>query len=159
MSEAMGDLRDLYQDVILDHGKRPRNFGCLAAASHRAAGDNPLCGDRLTLTLEVADGRVADAAFEGAGCAISVASASLMTDRIKGLPVAAAEELFHRFHRLLTGEGAAAAGDLDELGKLAVFSGVREYPIRVKCATLPWHTLMAALAGAGAEAAPEVSTE
>ena len=159
MSMVAGDLRDLYQDVILDHGKQPRNFGALAAASHRAAGDNPLCGDRLTLTLEVADGRVADAAFEGAGCAISVASASLMTDRIKGLPVAEAEELFHRFHRLLTGEGVAAAGDLDALGKLAVFSGVREYPIRVKCATLPWHTLMAALSGAGAGAPPEVSTE
>jgi nitrogen fixation protein NifU and related proteins len=156
MSMEVGDLRDLYQDVILDHGKRPRNFGPLAAASHRAAGDNPLCGDRLTLALEIADGRVVDVAFEGAGCAISVASASLMTDRVKGMAVAEAEELFHRFHRLLTGE-AAAAGDLEALDKLAVFSGVREYPIRVKCATLPWHTLMAALAGG--EATPEVSTE
>ena len=157
--QAASDLRDLYQDVILDHGKRPRNFGNLATASHHAAGDNPLCGDRLTLALEVAGGRVADAAFEGAGCAISVASASLMTDRIKGMAVAEAEELFHRFHRLLTGEGVAAAGDLEALGKLAVFSGVREYPIRVKCATLPWHTLMAALAAEETEAPPEVSTE
>ena len=154
-----GDLRELYQDVILDHGKRPRNRGALAAANRRAEGDNPLCGDRLTLTLEVADGRVADAAFEGTGCAISVASASLMTDVLKGMPVAEAEALFHRFHRLLTGEGEAAAGDLDALGKLAVFAGVRDYPIRVKCATLPWHTLMAALAAGEAPAPPSVSTE
>jgi nitrogen fixation protein NifU and related proteins len=154
-----GDLRELYQDVILDHGKRPRNRGALAAANRRAEGDNPLCGDRLTLTLEVADGRVADAAFEGSGCAISVASASLMTDSVKGLPLAEAEALFHRFHRLLTDDGTAAAGDLEALGKLAVFSGVRDYPIRVKCATLPWHTLMAALAAGEAAALPSVSTE
>lgn len=155
-----GDLRELYQDVILDHGKRPRNFGAVAAANRRAEGDNPLCGDHLTLTLEVAGGRVADAGFEGAGCAISVASASLMTDTVKGLPVAQAEELFRRFHRLLTADDAAAAGDdAEALGKLAVFAGVREYPIRVKCATLPWHTLMAALAAADTTAAPTVSTE
>ena len=154
----MSDLRELYQDVILDHGKRPRNFGRVAAANRRAEGDNPLCGDRLTLTLEVADGRVTDVGFEGSGCAISMASASLMTDRIKGLPVAEAEVLFRRFHRLLT-EESAAAGDLDELGKLAVFAGVREYPIRVKCATLPWHTLMAALASGEAAAPSRVSTE
>ncbi|HEX2163105.1 MAG TPA: SUF system NifU family Fe-S cluster assembly protein [Thermoanaerobaculia bacterium] len=160
------ELRELYQDVILDHGKRPRNFGRLPAANRSAQGDNPLCGDRLTLTVEVADGRVADAAFEGAGCAISVASASLMTDAVKGLPVAEAEALFHRFHRLLAGErgGAAAAGGEagEDLGKLAVFAGVREYPMRVKCATLPWHTLIAALHSApAADGAPaaSVSTE
>lgn len=160
------ELRELYQDVILDHGKRPRNFGRLAAANRSAEGDNPLCGDRLTLTVEVADGRVADAAFEGAGCAISVASASLMTDAVKGLPVEDAEALFHRFHRLLAGErgGTADAREADEdLGKLAVFAGVREYPMRVKCATLPWHTLMAALHAAapaeGGAPAASVSTE
>lgn len=153
---AAGDLRDLYQDVILDHGRKPRNFGTLEVADRRAEGDNPLCGDRLVLSLALADDRVADVRFEGSGCAISVASASLMTDTIKGMPVAEVEELFHRFHELLTGD-PAAPGDVGELGKLAVFSGVREYPIRVKCATLPWHTLMAALAADGD--LPSVSTE
>lgn len=156
----IGDLRELYQDVILDHGKRPRNFGAVPAANRRAEGDNPLCGDRLTLTLEVSEGRVTDVGFEGAGCAISMASASLMTDTVKGLPVAEAEELFRRFHHLLTiDDAAAAAGDAEALGKLAVFAGVRDYPIRVKCATLPWHTLMAALAAGDTAAAPSVSTE
>ncbi|HUO86334.1 MAG TPA: SUF system NifU family Fe-S cluster assembly protein [Thermoanaerobaculia bacterium] len=150
------ELRDLYQDVILDHGRRPRNFGSVTAANRRAEGDNPLCGDHLVLSLEVAGDRLNDVAFEGAGCAISVASASLMTDTVKGMAVEEAEALFHRFHHLLTGEPATAE-ELDELGKLAVFSGVRQYPIRVKCATLPWHTLMAAL-GAGGETT-RVSTE
>jgi nitrogen fixation protein NifU and related proteins len=139
----MDDLRDLYQEVILDHNKRPRNFGALAGANRSAEGHNPLCGDRVTVFLEVdGAGRIQGISFEGAGCAISTASASLMTDAIKGRSVEEARELFQGFHKLLTtGEGAGAP----ELGKLAVFTGVREYPMRVKCATLAWHTLQAAL--------------
>ena len=139
----MDDLRDLYQEVILDHNKRPRNFGPLTRANRAAEGHNPLCGDRVTIFLEVdAAGRIQGISFEGAGCAISTASASLMTDAIKGRTTEEARELFQGFHKLLTtGEGAGAP----ELGKLAVFTGVREYPMRVKCATLAWHTLQAAL--------------
>lgn len=148
----MSDLRDLYQEVIVDHGRRPRNFGPLPEASHQAEGFNPLCGDRLTLHLKVADGVIADARFEGAGCAISTASASLMTEALKGLPTAEAEILFAAFHAMLTGDGALPPGGL---GKLEVLAGVREFPSRVKCATLAWHTLQAAL---HAEPRP-VSTE
>ena len=148
----MSDLDELYQEVILDHTRRPRNFGRLAAANRRASGDNPLCGDRLDLELEVRDGRIQDVAFQGAGCAISTASASLMTEAVKGRPLAEVEALAERFHTLMTGEGPAG----EELGKLAALSGVRAYPMRVKCATLAWHTLRAALEG-GVDAA--VSTE
>jgi len=143
----MGDLRDLYQEVILDHSKRPRNFGELAGANRRAEGYNPLCGDRETVYVRVEDDVLADVGFRGAGCAISTASASMMTETLKGKTRAEAEALFERFHDLITGrEGEKGAGR-PELGKLAVFSGVREFPVRVKCATLPWHTLKAALAG------------
>ena len=142
----MSELRDLYQEMILDHGKRPRNFHALAAASHRAEGHNPLCGDKLTLFLVMKDGRVAEVGFQGAGCAISMASASLMTEAVKGRTEAEVRGMFERFHTGLTakdeGDAANALADLD---KLAVFSGVREFPVRVKCATLPWHTLVAAL--------------
>ncbi len=151
----MSDLRELYQEVILDHSKRPRNFGVAGGANRAAHGDNPLCGDHLALTLVVRDGRVAEVAFEGAGCAISVASASLMTEAVKGRELAEVRELFTRFHELVTGEGAP---DPEALGKLAVFAGVREYPIRVKCASLPWHTLKAAL-DRGGEGETAVSTE
>ncbi|HYO16771.1 MAG TPA: SUF system NifU family Fe-S cluster assembly protein [Thermoanaerobaculia bacterium] len=139
----MDDLRDLYQEVILDHNKRPRNFGVLPGANRSAEGHNPLCGDRVTVFLDVdGAGRIQGISFEGAGCAISTASASLMTEALKGRSVEEARELFQEFHRLVTtGEGAGAP----ELGKLAVFTGVREYPMRVKCATLAWHTLQAAL--------------
>jgi nitrogen fixation NifU-like protein len=147
----MSDLRDLYQEVILDHNKRPRNFGRLATANRTASGYNPLCGDRLELALEVRDGVVVGVAFEGSGCAISTASASMMTEAVKGKTVAEAEATFERFHHLLTD----GAGSGEGLGKLAVFSGVREYPVRVKCATLAWHTLHSALAEPGAT----VSTE
>jgi nitrogen fixation NifU-like protein len=147
----VSDLDELYQEVILDHTRRPRNFGRLAAANRSASGDNPLCGDRLDLDLEVRDGRIQDVAFQGAGCAISTASASLMTEAVKGRPLAEVQALAERFHTLMTGEGPAG----EELGKLAALSGVREYPMRVKCATLAWHTLRSALAGAGAT----VSTE
>jgi len=142
----MSDLRDLYQEVILDHHRKPRNFHKLDDANKTAEGFNPLCGDKIHLYLKVEDGVVCDIGFEGAGCAISTASASMMTQALKGKTQAEAEILFDRFHDLLTGNkdvGADAAG----LGKLAVFTGVREYPMRVKCATLCWHTLKAALEG------------
>lgn len=135
-------LRDLYQEIIIDHGKEPRNFGKLTNANHCKAGNNPLCGDKLVLYIMLQDGVVTDLRFEGSGCAISVASASLMIEAVKGRSIAEIEKLFDHFHRLVT-EGKEA--DVD-MGKLAVFSGVAEFPIRVKCATLAWHTLKAALA-------------
>jgi nitrogen fixation NifU-like protein len=142
----VSDLRDLYQEVILDHGKRPRNFGPIATASHRANGDNPLCGDKVTVFLTVENGRITDVRFQGSGCAISIASASLMTEAIKGKTEAEVRAMFEHFHAGLTAKDeATAAGALADLDKLAVFGGVREFPVRVKCATLPWHTLVAAL--------------
>ena len=142
----MSDLRDLYQEVILDHGKRPRNFGPMATASHRANGDNPLCGDKVTVFLTVESGRIIDVRFQGSGCAISIASASLMTEAIKGKTEAEVRAMFEQFHAGLTAKDeAAAAGALADLDKLAVFGGVRDFPMRVKCATLPWRTLVAAL--------------
>jgi nitrogen fixation NifU-like protein len=139
----MSDLRDLYQEVILDHNKRPRNFGVLEPADRSAIGHNPLCGDKLTVYLRLDGTRVAEVRFEGQGCAISKASASMMTDVVKGLSEEDITTLFERFQHLVTAPGKA---DEDErLGKLAVFAGVREYPTRVKCATLCWHTLRAAL--------------
>jgi nitrogen fixation NifU-like protein len=147
------DLRDLYQEVILDHSKRPRNFHAMPAPDRKAEGYNPLCGDRETVFLDL-DGEVLkDVSFQGTGCAISTASASMMTESVKGKTRAEADALFSRFHDLITGKPGEGGGP--ELGKLEVFSGVREYPVRVKCATLPWHTLKAALDGAGAP----VSTE
>ncbi len=142
----MSDLRELYQTVILDHNKNPRNFRTPESANRTARGNNPLCGDKITVHATVEGDRVADVAFEGSGCAISTASASLMTQAVKGLSLDEAEKLFRSFHALLTTD-VVAADDAAELGKLAVFSGVREFPIRVKCATLAWHTLRAALAG------------
>jgi len=133
-------IDDLYQEVILDHGKRPRNFGKLDNASVKAEGFNPLCGDRLTLELKLDNGIVKDAKFTGAGCAISVASASLMTETLKGKTRAEVQNIFENFHQLLTTDSP-----VPDMGKLAVFSGVREFPARVKCATLAWHTLQAAL--------------
>lgn len=133
-------IDDLYQEVILDHGKRPRNFGKLENATVHAEGFNPLCGDRLTLELKLDNGIVKDAKFTGAGCAISVASASLMTETLKGKTREQVQQIFERFHQLLTTDTP-----VPDLGKLAVFSGVREFPARVKCATLAWHTLQAAL--------------
>lgn len=138
----MSELRDLYQEVILDHNRRPRNFGALASANHQAEGYNPLCGDKVTVLLDLEGGRIEDIAFQGSGCAISTASASLMTEALKGRTEEEARALFQDFHGLVTtGEGEGS----EELGKLAVFSGVREFPMRVKCATLAWHTLLAAL--------------
>ncbi len=138
----MSELRDLYQEVIFDHYRKPRNFHPLAGANHQAEGYNPLCGDKVTVYLRVEDGIIEDLSFEGSGCAISTASASLMTEALKGKPVAQVEHLFEDFHRMVTGaEAASPAG----LGKLEVLAGVREFPARVKCATLVWHALQAAL--------------
>ncbi|MCA1561366.1 MAG: SUF system NifU family Fe-S cluster assembly protein [Acidobacteria bacterium] len=138
----MGDLSDLYQEVILDHNRRPRNFRVLEQASHHAEGFNPLCGDRLNLFLAIDGDVIADVAFQGSGCAISKASASLMTDAVKGQTVGAAQSLFARFHQMVTTPPDRA---VEDLGKLSVFAGVREFPVRVKCASLAWHTLKAAL--------------
>ena len=140
----MSDLRDLYQEVILDHTKKPRNFHKMEGATNSARGHNPLCGDKLTVYLKLENDTVKDISFEGSGCAISTASASMMTESLKGKTRREAEALFHRFHKLVTGKPEAAMVG-PELGKLAVFSGVREFPVRVKCATLSWHTLRAAL--------------
>jgi len=142
------ELMDLYQEVILDHNKRPRNLGRLDPATHHADGHNPLCGDRLTVTVASDGERVRDIRFEGAGCAISTASASLMTEVVKGRTLAEIDDLFDAFHELLTGDPSVRADADPAMGKLAVFTGVREFPVRVKCATLAWHTLKAALAGA-----------
>jgi nitrogen fixation NifU-like protein len=150
---TMSELADLYQEVVLDHGKRPRNFGPLEGETHRAEGLNPLCGDRITVHARVDGERVAEIRFEGSGCAISKASASVMTGAVKGKSPAEIDGLFERFHRLVT-EGPGA-GDEDALGKLAVFGGVHDYPTRVKCASLAWHALRQALRGQGTP----VSTE
>jgi nitrogen fixation NifU-like protein len=140
------DLRELYQEVILDHGRRPRNFGALDDATHSAEGDNPLCGDHLNVYVRIEDEHIVEVCFDGAGCAISTASASLMTEALTNQPVAAFPKLFDAVHTLCTGGEA----DLDDLGKLRVFGGVSAFPLRVKCATLSWHTLRAALRGSEA---------
>jgi nitrogen fixation NifU-like protein len=152
----MSDLRELYQEVILDHSRKPRNHRELPGANRKADGFNPLCGDKATVYLTIEDGVVKDASFVGKGCSISTASASMMTESVKGKRLAEAEDLFRRFHDLITGAPARDRGEADPaLGKLAVFSGVCEFPVRVKCATLPWHTMKAALEGEG----QPVSTE
>jgi nitrogen fixation NifU-like protein len=138
----MSDLSELYQEVILDHNRRPRNFKVLEAPTHHAEGYNPLCGDRLDLFVKVDGEVIADVAFQGSGCAISKASASLMTDSLKGRTVAEARRLFERFHRMVT---TPPDQPVEDLGKLSVLAGVREFPVRVKCASLAWHTLNAAL--------------
>jgi nitrogen fixation protein NifU and related proteins len=142
----MADLRDLYQEVILEHSKAPRNYREVKTADRKAEGYNPLCGDRFIVYLQMEGDRIQDIAFQGSGCAISKASASMMTQCLKGKTRSEAEKLFERFHEVVTGR-AKANGDSAELGKLAVFSGVSEFPTRVKCAVLAWHTLQAALDG------------
>jgi SUF system NifU family Fe-S assembly protein len=139
----MSDLRELYQEVILEHSKHPRNFRALQTANHKAEGFNPLCGDHYTVYVDVHDGSIRDISFEGTGCAISKASASMMTQSLKGKSPGEAEALFSKFHELVTGH----SGSTTDVGKLAVFAGVSEFPIRVKCATLAWHALRAALKG------------
>lgn len=150
----MSDLSSLYQEVILDHSKRPRNFRALENADHHANGYNPLCGDKVTIFLHLDGDRIADISFQGSGCAISTASASILTETLKGKTRAEAEALFEAFHKLVTGRLVDSA-TAPPLGKLAVFSGVSEFPVRVKCASLAWHTLHSALEGATAD----VSTE
>jgi nitrogen fixation NifU-like protein len=145
---------DLYQELILDHGRKPRNLRSLDAATHHAQGYNPLCGDRVTVFLRVEGGVVADVSFQGDGCAISQASCSLMTDAVRGKTLAEIEATFGHFHDLVTGK-PVSEGEEDALGKLAAFRGVAEFPMRVKCATLGWHTLRAALS----RSAESVTTE
>ena len=148
------ELRDLYQEVVIDHSKQPRNFRKLEGATRTVEGFNPLCGDQLTLYVKLADGVIEDIAFQGSGCAISKASASLMTSALKGRAQADAQALFGRVHAMLT-EGPGSHVKPEELGKLAVLSGVWEFPVRIKCATLAWHALRSALEGR----AEKVSTE
>lgn len=137
------DLRDLYQEVIFDHNRKPRNFRVMENADREVEGFNPLCGDRLTLFLKMDGDKIVDASFQGSGCAISTASVSLMTEILKGKTETEAEDLFKQFHEMTTGKEEEV--NLEAIGKLAVLAGVREYPARVKCATLAWHTLDAAL--------------
>ena len=151
----MMDLRDLYQDVIIDHNKNPRNFGRPETCDHEANGNNPLCGDKVTVYLSIKDDLIDDVRFEARGCAISVASASLMTERVKGKPLAEARAIFEDFREVVTRKGDVEDANLERLDKLAVLTGVREFPMRVKCATLPWHTMSAALA----KTDDEVTTE
>ena len=140
----MNELRELYQQVILDHNKNPRNFGELATANHKAEGHNPLCGDHIDVFLDIEDGVILDARFYGAGCAISKASGSIMTTLLKGKSVEEAKLLFDKFHDVVTSDSEAPTEDMN-LGKLAVFCGVREFPARVKCASLAWHTMLEAI--------------
>lgn len=151
----MMDLRDLYQDVILDHSKNPRNFGHGDDANHQADGNNPLCGDKVTVYLKVEDDVIRDVTFEARGCAISVASASMMTELVKGKGIDEARAFFEQFRDLVTRKEPPTEDDLEKIDKLAVLTGVREFPMRVKCATLPWHTMTAAIDNA----ADEVTTE
>ncbi len=143
----MADLRGLYQEVILDHSKKPRNYRVMEGADHQAEGYNPLCGDRVTLYVKLENGRISDLSFQGSGCAISTSSASLLTETLKGKTLDEADEMFEKFHALVTGEAEGGQAGGESLGKLAVFSGVAEFPLRVKCATLAWHTLRSALKG------------
>lgn len=146
------DLRELYQEVILDHNKRPRNKGRLEAPTNEAEGHNPLCGDQVRLTLHTENGLIDQIAFDGQGCAISTASASLMTEAVKGKTIAQAEAIFREFQTMVTSPDST--DEHGDLGEMVALAGVRDYPVRIKCATLPWHTLHAALVGEG-----KVSTE
>jgi len=145
----VNDLRELYQELILDHSKKPRNFRELPGANRSAEGYNPLCGDRATVYLQVEEDVVREASFKGSGCSISTASASMMTDVLKGKSVTEVKALFELFHELVTADPSQAAAVSAKLGKLAVFAGVHEFPMRVKCASLAWHTMKAALEGSG----------
>jgi len=152
----MDELRELYQEVILDHGRSPRNLGRPEGANREAHGDNPLCGDRIDVFLTVTDGVVTDVGFEGRGCAISTASASMMTEMLRGRTVDEVRALFDSFHAMVAGDDGATDTAGVDLDKLMVLSGVRQYPMRVKCATLAWHTMKAALSGSDSET---ISTE
>ena len=141
----MSDLQELYQSIILDHNRRPKNYGPLEGATNRAEGRNPLCGDEVAVELVVVDDAITDVRFTASGCAVSRAAASIMTQAVKGRSVAEAERLFTQFHELVTGKLRPAAGEARALGEMAAFSGVSRFPVRVKCASMPWHTLQAAL--------------
>ncbi len=140
------EFRELYQEIIMDHNRSPRNFHKMEDATHTLEGQNPLCGDHYTIYLKIKDGVIDDVSFSGSGCAISKASASVMSATVKGKTLEEAERYFELFHKIVTGE-VEASEHIDELGKLAAFSGVSEFPVRVKCATLPWHTMHSALHG------------
>jgi nitrogen fixation NifU-like protein len=140
----MSDLRDLYQEIILDHTKRPRNHHKIEKITHEANGYNPLCGDKVSLYLDVEDGKIQDIGFEGTGCAISTSSASMLTEAVKGKTLEEADALFQEFHEMVTGK-LEHPEEIPELGRLVAFMGVREFPVRVKCATLVWHTMKSAL--------------
>jgi nitrogen fixation protein NifU and related proteins len=143
----MSDLQELYQSIILDHNRRPKNYGSLEGASHRAEGRNPSCGDEVVVELVVTDDRIDDVRFTSAGCAVSRAAASIMTQSVKGKSRAEVDRLFSQFHELVTGKVRPTEQEARGLGELAAFSGVSRFPIRVKCASMPWHTLQAALRG------------
>ncbi len=144
----MSELGDLYQEIILEHSKHPRNFRTMEMANHQAEGYNPLCGDHYTIFLDMEDGTIRDISFQGSGCAISKASASMMSQMLKSKTAAQANEIFTKFHSVVTGVSTGTpASDAEELGKLEVFAGVAGFPTRIKCATLAWHTLRAALEG------------
>jgi nitrogen fixation NifU-like protein len=149
----MSELDELYQEVILDHNKSPRNYRTIADANRKAEGYNPLCGDHVTVFLQIDDGVIKDISFHGSGCAISKASASMMTTELKGKTEAVAQELFENVHKMLTGEDGGSGAE--KTGKLAILSGVCKFPARVKCASLAWHTMNAALKGAGQPASTE----
>lgn len=149
----MSDLTELYQDLVLDHNSRPRNFRKLTVPNRSAEGYNPLCGDRVTVYVEVKDGIVKDVSFQGTGCAISRASASMMTESVKGKTIDEARQLFQKFHDQATGDDAHGARE--DLGDLEAFAGIREYPSRVKCAVLGWHTLKAAIESFDPKVSPE----
>jgi nitrogen fixation NifU-like protein len=151
----MSELDELYQEVILDHNKSPRNFREMADANRRSEGYNPLCGDHVTVYVDLADGVIRDISFKGAGCAISKASASMMTTELKGKSEAEAEKIFDSVHKMLTGDMGVDESDLERLGKLKILSGVCKCPARVKCASLAWHTVNAALKGTGEVASTE----
>jgi nitrogen fixation protein NifU and related proteins len=157
MSDA--ELRDLYQEVILDHNKKPRNYRVMENADHRADGHNPLCGDRVTVFVRLTGDRIEDVSFQGSGCAISKASASLMTDSVKGQSVGDVESLFRDFQSMVTAAPDSDIESPDSLGKLAVFAGVREFPSRVKCASLAWHALRAALKESGGTVSTESAND
>ena len=141
----MSDLQDLYQSIILDHNRRPKNYGALDGATTRAEGRNPLCGDEVSVELKVEDGAIADVRFTASGCAVSRAAASIMTQTVKGKTVAEADRLFAQFHELVTGKRSPTPEEARRMGEMAAFSGVSKFPVRVKCASMPWQTLQAAL--------------
>lgn len=155
----MSDLQSLYQSIILDHNRRPKNYGALEGATNRAEGRNPLCGDEVAVELTMEDGVISDVHFTAVGCAVSRAAASIMTQAVKGRTREEAERLFEQFHALVTGKLTLSPADARAMGEMAAFSGVSKFPIRVKCASMPWHTLRQALHGDASDASDAAATE